>query len=57
MIIKELLKKQQFVTVKDVVKTIKDCGEKTLQRELIAMVKDNVLRREGDRRWSRYFLK
>lgn len=30
------------------------CGEKTLQRELVAMVKDGVLKKEGEKRWSRY---
>lgn len=32
------------------------CGEKTLQRELISMVKDNVLKKTGEKRWSQYFL-
>jgi hypothetical protein len=32
------------------------CGEKTLQRELISMVKDNVLNKSGEKRWSKYFL-
>lgn len=30
------------------------CGEKTLQRELISMVKDNVLKKTGEKRWSQY---
>jgi hypothetical protein len=29
-------------------------GEKTLQRELVSMVKDNVLKKSGDKRWSKY---
>lgn len=32
------------------------CGEKTLQRELISMIKDNVLRKTGEKRWSKYFI-
>lgn len=32
-------------------------GEKTLQRELVSMVKDGVLNKTGEKRWSRYFLK
>ena len=32
-------------------------SEKTLQRELVSMVKDNVLNKVGEKRWSRYFLK
>ncbi len=31
-------------------------GEKTLQRELISMLKDNILKKTGEKRWSRYFL-
>jgi len=32
------------------------CGEKTLQRELVSMVGDGVLKKSGEKRWSRYFL-
>jgi hypothetical protein len=32
------------------------CGEKTLQRELVSMVKDGVLNKTGEKRWSRYKL-
>jgi hypothetical protein len=30
------------------------CGEKTLQRELVAMVEEGVLDKVGSKRWSRY---
>ena len=29
---------------------------KTLQRELVSMVKDNILGKKGEKRWSKYFL-
>lgn len=32
-------------------------GEKTLQRELMSMIKDDVLNKTGEKRWSKYFLK
>lgn len=32
------------------------CSEKTLQRELVNMLKDNLLKKTGQKRWSRYFL-
>lgn len=35
---------------------IVSCGEKTLQRELVSMVKDGVLKKIGEKRWSRYML-
>mgnify|MGYP001579555286 CR=1 FL=1 len=33
------------------------CGEKTLQRELVSMLKDQILDKTGEKRWSRYSIK
>lgn len=55
-IILGLLKKKQGLGIKDFVGSIKDCSEKTIQRELIAMVEAGAIRKEGERRWSRYYL-
>ena len=33
------------------------CGEKTLQRELVSMVSAGILKKTGEKRWSRYSLK
>lgn len=38
----------------DKLSALASCGEKTLQRELVSMVKDGVLKKEGEKRWSRY---
>lgn len=47
-------------SIKDIVSAFhnlgKDTGEKTIQRELIGMVKDGVLNKTGEKRWSRYFV-
>lgn len=50
-------------TIKDIRNKINEgkkgadvCGEKTLQRELVSMIKDGVLDKTGEKRWSRYFL-
>lgn len=43
-------------TIRDIAESIKDCSEKTIQRELIDMIKDNLIQREGERRWSKYKL-
>lgn len=51
-----LLKKQKNITVRDVTLVIPEVSEKTLQRELIALVEEGVLKREGERRWSTYSL-
>ena len=48
--------KKSEVTIKDISAVMKDCSEKTIQRELIDSVQKGLLRKEGERRWSRYFL-
>jgi hypothetical protein len=53
----KLIKDKNSVNVKDVSAVITDCSEKTLQRELISLVNENVLKKEGERRWSVYSLK
>jgi len=55
-IITSMLKGGAKLTIKDFAKNIKDCSDKTIQRELIAMVAKGVLKKEGERRWSKYFL-
>ena len=37
--------------------SLSTCSEKTLQRELVSMVKDGVLYKTGEKRWSKYFIK
>lgn len=49
-----VLQKKDAITVKDVSNVIRDCSEKTLQRELLALVAQGVLVKEGERRWSTY---
>ncbi|MBU4480472.1 hypothetical protein KKG48_03475 [Patescibacteria group bacterium] len=56
-LILEIIKDKKEVTIKDIIKKIKDCSEKTVQRELIDLVKDSVVKKEGERRWSRYSIK
>lgn len=36
---------------------LKDTSEKTLQRELMSMITEGVLYKEGAKRWSKYFIK
>ena len=55
-IIKSMLKSGVKLTIKDFAKNIKGCSEKTIQRELISMVSSGVLKKEGERRWTKYFL-
>ena len=44
------------VSIKDIVMHFTDCGEKTIQRELAYLVQTNILKKTGDRRWSKYSL-
>ncbi len=43
-------------TIKDISEIITDVSEKTIQRELNALIDENVVKREGERRWSKYSL-
>lgn len=52
----KLLKDGKSLGIKDFAREIKDCGEKTLQRELLSMVESGVLKKIGERRWSLYSL-
>ncbi len=51
-----MLQRKDRVSVRDVANVIKDCSEKTLQRELLALVAQGVLVKDGERRWSTYRL-
>lgn len=52
----DIIKDKGEATIKDISSIITDCSEKTIQRELIDMIKDNKILREGERRWSKYRL-
>ena len=45
------------VSIKDIAARIKGCSEKTIQRELNALLYDNIIERIGEKRWSRYILR
>lgn len=51
-----VLQKKGNVTIKDISEVISDCSEKTIQRELISLVKEGALKKSGERRWSTYSL-
>lgn len=54
--IKAVIEAQGEVSIKDLSGIITDVSEKTIQRELNAMINDNVVQRIGEKRWSRYTL-
>ena len=43
-------------SIKDISDNIKGCSEKTIQRELNSLIYDGVLKKIGERRWSKYVL-
>ena len=53
----EIIKKRKELTIKDISQVIKDCSEKTIQRELILFISAGILRKIGQRRWSKYSLR
>ena len=55
-VILEILKSKNNLTIKDFALAIKNCSSKTIQRELSKLVKLGILKKEGERRWSRYSL-
>lgn len=52
--IMKIIKDNEKVTIKDISNQIKNCSEKTIQRELLKMVSLNLIKKEGERRWSTY---
>lgn len=45
------------VSIKDISESFSDCSEKTIQREINALIEDGILSKTGDRRWSRYSIR
>lgn len=55
--IRTVLAARGQASIKDISDVITDVSEKTIQRELNAMIEDSVVERHGERRWSVYTLK
>ena len=49
-----ILEAKGQASMKDIATIISDVSEKTIQRELNAMIEDNIIKRQGERRWSVY---
>lgn len=52
--IQTILEAKGEATIKDISEIVTDCSEKTVQRELNAMIENNIVKRQGERRWSKY---
>ncbi|MDD5152788.1 MAG: DeoR family transcriptional regulator [Candidatus Pacebacteria bacterium] len=53
----KLIKDNGEVTIKDISNHFPELSEKTVQRELVSLTEANILKKSGERRWSRYSLK
>jgi hypothetical protein len=51
-----LLRQKGNLSIKDFLSVVKDISEKTIQRELIVLVQEGLVKKEGERRWSTYSL-
>lgn len=52
----KLIKDNREVAIKDIVEHFADVSDKTIQRELGVLVDSGVLKKTGERRWSKYRL-
>ena len=55
--IQDIIAEKGQATIKDIATRITNCSEKTLQRDLLKLIKDNLIEKEGDKRWSLYRIK
>ena len=53
-LILEVIRKQKNASIKDISAIVKNYSEKTIQREIMALISQGLVRREGERRWSVY---
>ncbi len=53
-LILNLVRKQKRLSIKEIASVIRDCSEKTIQRELNLLIDRGLIKREGERRWSVY---
>jgi hypothetical protein len=49
------IKDRNGVTIKDIIESMSEYGEKTLQREILGLVREGLVIKVGEKRWSRYF--
>ena len=56
----KFIKEKGEVSIKDItgsnVPALSICSEKTIQRELLSLTNDGLIKRTGDKRWSKYSL-
>lgn len=53
-LILQYVREHKNVSIKEIAKAIRDCSEKTIQRELGLLIQQGLIRKVGERRWSTY---
>ena len=49
-----VIRQKNEVSIKDISYAVQGCSEKTIQRELADLVAGGVLKKEGEKRWTKY---
>ena len=52
----EFIRQKGWSSIKEIAQAVPNFSSKTVQRELSELVKTGALKKEGDRRWSRYLV-
>ena len=52
----KFIKDKQDASIKDILNVVDDCSIKTLQRDLVSLVQEGVLKKEREKRWTKYSL-
>lgn len=53
-VILSFIQKHKQASIKEIAAVVKGCSEKTIQRELGALIEQGLIRKVGERRWSVY---
>ena len=51
-----VIKSHKDATMHDIQRFISDCSEKTIQREIVQLIKVGLITKQGDKRWATYHL-
>jgi len=52
----DVIRMKGNASIKDISKSVKGCSEKTIQRKLFSLIQNGILKKNGERRWSKYSL-
>jgi predicted HTH transcriptional regulator len=51
-----LVKENEWISIREIAASLKEFGEKSIQRDLLEMVEAGILKKTGDKRWRKYSL-